>query len=343
VKEETPYLRSDIDWISKPPAGEDCPSDAAFRTGVVRKIMNADGTNAFTPVPANQIDGASTGYVVAGVDLGEPGQPEEDGRLVGEAERGGEPEESGAATARDTKPKEVKSGNFLTLFDVGRNKDGSARIPRTGRRISVPTYKSPPAAPQRGSLALLSTLDGRLTNAQEAVDPATGRRLLYTQHTIAGGAGSMVRWYRIDPGRAGAVAYSISHPTLYVYNGAISTDRVRRGDTKAFGDMVVVGVSTSSANHRIQIRMASKVRDQPMSPLVVVRTSTGPHEDFTCFGEDGEPAVCRWGDYSAATPDPAASPSGAHGIVWLTNMWSGIGEPVFGANYWRTWSWAARI
>jgi hypothetical protein len=332
LEEETPYLGSDVGWISKPPAGEDCPPDTALRTGVVRKIENADGTDAFTPVPANQIDGESTGYVVAGVDLGEPGSPEEEGRS-------GSP----AAADKEKKPKPVKSGNFLTQFTVSRNKDGTAHIPKVGRRIAVPVYKPPPAAPQRGSLALLDTLDGRLTNAQEAVDPRARAQFLYTQHTIAGGAGSMVRWYRIDPRRGTAVAYNVSHPRLYVYNGAVSTDRVRRGSTKAFGDAVVVGVTTSSATTRTVIRMAAKVGGGPISPLIFVRGSSGPNEDFTCFGDNGEPAVCRWGDYSAATPDPAASTAAAHGIVWMTNMWTGIGEPISGSYYWRTWSWAARL
>ena len=152
----------------------------------------------------------------------------------------------------------------------------------------------------------------------------------------------MVRWYRIDPERQAAVTYNLAHPRLYVYNAAISTDRLRNGDTAAFGDTVVLGVTTSSSSAYTAVGMASKIGGAPMSGIVHVHRSFTANQDFTCFGENGEPAVCRWGDYSAASPDPAASPKGPHGIVWIINMWNGIGEPITGANWWRTWNWAVR-
>ncbi len=44
--------------------------------------------------------------------------------------------------------------------------------------------------------------------------------------------------------------------------------------------------------------------------------------------------VCRWGDYSAATPDPAADTKGAHGVVWLTNMYEKATDD-------GSWNWSA--
>ena len=52
---------------------------------------------------------------------------------------------------------------------------------------------------------------------------------------------------------------------------------------------------------------------------------------------------CRWGDYSAATPDPVV-PRGANtGRVWLTNQWVRTkGEPNKRPAKWGTWNWAAK-
>ena len=48
--------------------------------------------------------------------------------------------------------------------------------------------------------------------------------------------------------------------------------------------------------------------------------SAGPNVDFTCFAPDGPP--CRWGDYAGASPDPAATLTGSHGQVWLTDTYN---------------------
>jgi hypothetical protein len=130
----------------------------------------------------------------------------------------------------------------------------------------------------------------------------------------------------------------VSDPALYVFNAAISTDRLNDGATAAFGDGVVIGVNTSSATTFEAIQMVSKVGDAPQSGLVLVKSSDAADEDFSCGGGEGnEP--CRWGDYAAATPDPSADPSGVHGVVWLTSMWTTRGTA--GRNYWRTWNWSA--
>ena len=43
----------------------------------------------------------------------------------------------------------------------------------------------------------------------------------------------------------------------------------------------------------------------------------------------------RWGDYSAATPDPRPIIAG-RGVVWGTNQYSGLVNPPAGGVNWRT-------
>src|SRR5205085_777612 len=89
----------------------------------------------------------------------------------------------------------------LGLFQVTRNADGTPAIQQPGTRIVLPArYTLPANAPQRDSSSTLDTSDARLGQAVAARDPARGDRLhIWTQHTVAGGAGALVRWYEIDP------------------------------------------------------------------------------------------------------------------------------------------------
>src|SRR5438309_1854328 len=65
---------------------------------------------------------------------------------------------------------------------------------------AVASYGRPPNAPQPSTSNRLDTLDGRLTQAVSGVDPAHGGAVgLWTQQTVAGGAGSQVRWYELNP------------------------------------------------------------------------------------------------------------------------------------------------
>ena len=103
-----------------------------------------------------------------------------------------------------------------------------------------------------------------------------------------------------------------------MFNGAISPDRrVGEDGMTAFGGDMVMGFNTSNATNCSAIQMISKVGANPQSGFVLVKQSTGPDADFTCGG-----GSCRWGDYSGATPDPAADITQPEGRVWLTNMWN---------------------
>jgi hypothetical protein len=257
----------------------------------------------FTPVPANQTDTNSTGWVL-------------------------------------TRPASLPAST-IGVFSVTKNVDGSPNVQASGANVTVPSYTFPANAPQSGTTFLLDTSDTRLTQAVSAIDPGHSNRVgIWTQHTVAGGAGAMVRWYEINPvSKVIMQTGTVKSTSLYMFNGAISPDRIVRGATRAFGNNMVLGFNTSSATTYPAIRMVSKRGADATSAIVTVRTAPGPDVDFSCSST----VACRWGDYAAATPDPAASPSGATGQVWLTSMWNGDGR-VSGTSTtaWRTWNWAAQ-
>ena len=63
--------------------------------------------------------------------------------------------------------------------------------------------------------------------------------------------------------------------------------------------------------------------------------ATGANVDFSCSSTD----PCRWGDYSGASPDPAAPGTGSAGKVWLANQYNIAGGTTSGTA-WRTWLFA---
>jgi hypothetical protein len=196
----------------------------------------------------------------------------------------------------------------------------------------------------------LDTLDGRLTRAVAAPDPTlpgTGTQWgLWTAHAVQGGAGSMERWYEIhvSTGTAPALAQAgnVSDPSLYVFNGAVSGDW--SAGTGAFGADAVIGVTTSSSGTNPAVQMVSKMSGAAQSPLQMVHQSAGPDNGFDCTQALGVPPACRWGDYSGASPDPAASTTDTVGRVWLTNM-NAANSTIFSnpmSAEWGTFNWEAR-
>jgi hypothetical protein len=179
-----------------------------------------------------------------------------------------------------------------------------------------------------GTSNTLDTLDGRLSSAQEAIDPTDGKRYVYTQQSVAGGAGCQGRWFKVDvknivPGQT-ITTNKVTNASLFVWNLNVSSDRLVKGATKAFGDSVVIGFTTSSSTTFATDQMVSKIGNGAQSAFVSVHVGAID----TCGG------TCRWGDYSAATPDPAADPGGAHGVVWLANMFERTTDD-------GTWNWSA--
>jgi hypothetical protein len=281
---------SDVDWISKGSVGPNpistCPPQSQFQIGKFSNIRNADGSQMATPNPAQNT---------------EPGLPTRaEGWIVG---------------AKDVS--NGSSSNFLTVYGVfataiGPKLSGPFTLP-------VPSYNMPPDAPECSSSKLLSTLDGRLEHAVASFDPLNGvNDAIWTAHAVAGGAGSEERWYEINPLTNPPTLIQSGKATdssLYVWNGAISSDRVVNSTGKAFGSDMSMGFSTSSSTACPAVQDVSKVGNNAQSAFVMVKQSAGPDGDFTCS------PVCRWGDYSGATPDPAADLGGTEGNVWHSNMW----------------------
>jgi hypothetical protein len=291
---------SDLLWISKPQgqgAITTCP--AAGTSGKVTGLLNNDGTQAFTPVPAIQTDPSGTGYVLGMSDI--------------------------------ECPPNCGTGTKLTVFTV--TKSGSVPAVSAPNSITVGSYTVPPSAPQQGTTRTIDTLDGRITHAVSGVDPNIGATAVWVSHTVAGGAGSRINWYEINTA-TGALAQSgsVSSASLYVLNAGISTDRTCTATTCAHGGAMVLGFTTTSSSSFPAVQMVSKIGSGALSGFVLIKQSTTSDKNFSC-------SPCRWGDYGGATPDPAASLTGATGAVWLTNQWTAGGNAASSGD--RTWNWQA--
>ena len=296
------YRGSDVVWAAKPPAGTitTCPSGLSLVLGGFSNLSNPDGSQAFTPVPAVQADADPTGWVVASHSV------------------------SGGGSA-----------SSLTVFPVTKNATDGTAVLGGGRAVGVSSYSVPANAPQSGTRYVLDTLDGRLEHAVAAFDPSAGKTAVWTAHAVFGGAGSEERWYEIDPGGASLIqSGKATDSSLYVWNGAISPDRADTGTTAAFGSNMVVGFDTSSSSTYPAIQMVAKLATSPQSGFVLVQQSTNANVDFSC----GVNKPCRWGDYSGATPDPAADQTKSTGAVWLSGEWDSTSV---NSTDWRTWNWAA--
>ena len=299
-------MGSDLAWITKPASGKTCPSASSFGSGIT-SLQNPDGTPAYTPTPAKQVDTGSTGSILA--------------------------------------TPSYLGGSSLSLFSVTKSGLGAA-IVSPASSVTVPAYANPPYAPQAGTDLTgqpARPLETRiyLTQVTSAYDARLKHMALWTAQTIAGGAGSEVRWYEINPTSSSTDQIgTISDPSLSIFNATIAPDRVVKGKKAAFGDSAVINVSTSSSTTFPAIQMASTISGQPTSPLVMVKQSTGANIDYTCFQPSS--ISCRWGDYSGATPDPASPLTGSHGLIWLTNQWN---TPDLNDNapVWQTIIWKAAI
>jgi hypothetical protein len=292
--------RGDLLAFFKPPSGNTCTAlSGSTDTGLV----NADGTQAWTPVPANDVEGAPTNYTVA-IPFG--------------------------------------GGTYASLFGVTDN--GSSITFSGARTLTLPSYSVPANVPQPSPAKYpLDSLDGRVTQAVEAVDPSQSNQLaMWTQHTVFGGAGAEVRWYEINPTPATPVLFqsgSQTSSTLFTFNAAISPDRRVLGTDRRFGNAMVLGFNTGSSAQAVDDRVVSKVGSGATSAAVVVNSSAGPLADDGCNSSE-HPGVCRWGDYAGASPDPSSDTTQSQGVVWLTNAYS---VPHTGSfSDYRTWNWTVR-
>jgi hypothetical protein len=284
--------------ISKPARGSTActlPSKLDFFGSPGAPLRNADNSVAFTPVPAITTDSFGAGYVVAAHDAG------------------------------------MGTASKVMVWHVTSNA-GTPVITADGD-IAVPAYGAPPNVPQPVTGATscstvgncLDSLDGRLTQAVVRYDPDARRETIWTQHAVHDasiGALSVERWYELIPGlnTAPRQTGTVSDPALYIFNGAISP-------TLAGNEAVIFynagnGSAGGFASFRVQSRNTLTALNT-MTNETIIASSTVNDNDFTC-GVNRTPtptaAPCRWGDYSAARPDPADM-----NIVWGTNMLTGTG------------------
>jgi len=173
------FLGSDIIAVSKPPSGTTCPAATTFKANVLHNIKDTAGNAVFTPVPANQIDASSTGYVVA-----------RNGSLP------------------STK---------LWFRSITRNSSTGFAVYGGPRGATVASYTFPPNAPGGvNSTVLLDTLDARNTQAVQSINPDRGTFSFWVQHTINVSGRSAVRWYEINPVPATPVTAPGEHQRISV-------------------------------------------------------------------------------------------------------------------------------
>ncbi len=281
------FTGSELLAIKKPGSGSGCPSSPKVKAKTPLKTNNS--TLAFTPVPANEIDGQGTGWVVA-------------------------------------RPAPTPASK-IAVFKVTKNDNGAAQIQGTSKNISVDQYKIPPAAPQAASTSKIDTSDTRMTQAVGAIDPNHDKKFaVWTQHTVKGGAGSKVRWYEIYPKTPKLLQNgSVSGSSLYEYNGAISPNRAVSGGDASGGANMLMNFSSSSSGANPGLRIVSKKGGNNQSGQVVVAISPGPLGGFDCEASSDPDAGddCRWGDYASATPDPKNKSK-----IWNVNQLASGSQPV---------------
>jgi hypothetical protein len=334
-----PFLRSDVVAFPKPAPGHtgSCPSSQTLYTfpnlsdeGEWSGTVDGAGVPAFSPVPVVQTDPSSTGYIVS-ADFNGSSDPPYDGYLP-----------AGGPFLGDT----------ISVFTVTM---GSGGVPHVSSPTNIPvtSFLWPTNAAQMGSSLRLDTQEGRLTQAMSGVDPAHATPssepgAIWVQHTVRGGAGAMVRWYELDPTAASGSQVmqtgTLVNPSMWLYNAAITSDRQVVVDgtgtvTDAnYGNSMVIGYDASGTASWVTVKMVSKIGNNPRSGSVVVKTSGGANNDYSCHHSPNH-LLCRWGDYAGAAPDPYPSTTG-HGHVWLVNEW--VTKSTSPTNDdWRTFVWRA--
>jgi hypothetical protein len=241
------FVTANVGAIAKPAPGLDtcvAPPPASFFADGATPLLNADGSAAYTPVPANTTEASSVGYIVAAHSpLVDPFAPKV--MIWHIAASGGAP-------------------SLVANVDV-----------------AVPAYDIPAPVPQPGTAFTLDTLDAILTQAVERTDPAAGGAAIWTQHTVDGPGGrSVMDWYEFAPASGTPLRQSgeVASPTDFVFNGAISP--TTSGDSAATfynrgggSQLAVIGALSRSASTPVGT----------MDPgELLLGTSSAADQDFSC-------------------------------------------------------------
>jgi hypothetical protein len=265
-----PFETANIWAIAKPTSGDascTAPSTTWYFADSAHPLLNADGSDAFTPVPANTASPSTAGYVVAAY--------------------------SPLNTPLGAKDK-------LMLWHVISN-SGTPNLLADGD-VTVPSFDVPAPAPQPGSALTLDTLDARLTQAVAVTDPVAHALGIWTQHTVAGTGGrSVVRWYELIPGSPPTIRQEgeVASSTDFIFNAAISpaTDGVSAAifyNRAGTAQLPVIGALSRGPSSPLGAMDAGEL---------VLGTSSAVDQEAVCSAS----TPCRWGDYAGASPDPENS------------------------------------
>jgi PKD domain len=141
---------------------------------------------------------------------------------------------------------------------------------------------------------------------------------------VAGPGGrSVMRWYELVPSNLQhplRQVGTVSDPASFVFNGSVSP----AGD----GRDAAVHYNVSGPTQPVAIRARARPGGAPagyMGQEIGLVTSSAALLDHTCGPSNAtaaNPGLCRWGDYSGASPDPLNDR-----VVWGTSQYSGaIGQ-----------------
>jgi hypothetical protein len=291
-QQATSYLGSDVAWVSKPPKGN---------------ISTCPDISTFKLGTENNLKNKD-GSAAATPNPAKQADAYPEGVVIANKDPG------------------LGTSTHLSAFLVTKDAGTGSAVFSAPSDIPVASYAYPPSAVQPGTKYKLDTLDARLMSAWEARDPSEGNQfVLWTGHTVKSSAGqSEFRWYEIGTGgmlRKG----TLSRSGLYVFMGAISPDR--NGAAGKFGSKAGVAFNISSSTRYPSAATVTIVNG--VASAALVHASTVSDKDFTCLQGFG---VCRWGDYSGASPDPASTTSG---MVWGSAMLMSNSSAS-----WSTWNWA---
>ena len=263
-----PFVTANIWAIPKPALNDTsctAPSQATYFADATHLLLNADGTLAFTPVPANTTDASASGYIVGAHSPLNPPHGAQNKVMVW----------------------------HLTL------NNGAASLVQDGD-ITVDSFDIPTSVPQPNNAPPLDSLDARLTQAVARVDPNVGVEAVWTQQTIAGASGRAVaRWYEFLPGTLSVQQEGqVASTTDFIFNAAISPSYAGN-DAAIFYNR---GSSTTLPLIAALSRRSTTPLGTMDAGELVLATSADVDQDLSCSAPYGPP--CRWGDYAGATPDP---------------------------------------
>src|SRR3989449_6201179 len=212
-----PFVTANIWAIPKPLAGDttcSSPVSAWYFADAAHLLHNADGSLAFTPVPANTVDASSTGYIVGAHD-------------------------DTAAPQSKVMVWHIASGP--TLVADGDLTVGSFSVP--------PSVPQPDTTYLLDSLDGRLTQAVQLSDPS-----AGGAEAVWTQHTVAGAGGRAVgRWNEFVPATMSvAQEGEIGSTSDHIFNGAISPSSAGN-DAAAFynrgsgSQLALIGAQTRQA------------------------------------------------------------------------------------------------